>query len=70
MVSEIVLDQSYLKPIEWPEKKFKKRYMSAFNDIINHYFVQNALQKQVIVLVSHHKAIKHLVKYANHRTGI
>lgn len=70
MVSDIVKDQSYSKPIEWPEKKFKKRYLAAFNDIINLYLVQKELQKQVIVLVSHHKAIKHLIKYAIQRTGI
>ena len=31
--------------------------------------MQKDVQKQVIVLVSHHKAIKHLIKFASKHTG-
>ena len=70
MVSGIEKDNSYKRRIEWPEMKFKKRYLEAFTGIINEHFINKELNKQVIVLVSHHKGIKHLVKYASNHTGI
>lgn len=39
MVSRIEKDLSYTKSIDWPEMKFKRRYLEAFTDIINQYFV-------------------------------
>ena len=42
----------------------KKRYMGAFEDIIKRYYVDKDVEKQVIVLVSHHKAVDMLSEYA------
>jgi hypothetical protein len=41
-----------------------KRYMGAFEDIIKRHYVDKDIEKQVIVIVSHHKAVDMLSDYA------
>jgi len=59
-----------LGPEVFPEKKFKKRYIGGIEGIMNHEFIRNPMQKQVIILVSHHKGIKHMFKWAGKKIKI
>ena len=42
----------------------KKRYIGAFEDILNRHYVSKDVESQVLVMVSHHKAIDYLNEYA------
>lgn len=60
-------------PVSFPEDKdhFKPRYMSGIHDILGAHFFKcpSAPQKQVIVLTSHHTAIKHMLKMGKKKGG-
>ncbi|TNV76524.1 hypothetical protein FGO68_gene15149 [Halteria grandinella] len=44
------------------EKDFDKRYVLGIQDIIRTHFMNTTLDKLVLVLVSHHKALRPLIK--------
>jgi hypothetical protein len=59
-----------LPPEVFPEAKLKKRYLKGLEDLMKHEFVQSKHQKQIIVLFSHHKAIKHMLRWAGSKEKI
>jgi hypothetical protein len=59
-----------LPPEVFPEKKLKKRYHAGIEGIMRHELLRSTHQKQVIVLFSHHKGIKHMFNWAGSKEKI
>jgi hypothetical protein len=71
LVSGLIRDNyGDLPPEVFPEKKLKKRYLAGIEGIVKHELLLSTQQKQVIVLFSHHKGIKHMFKWAGTKDKI
>ena len=57
-----------MKSPKFPEEEFKHRYKEGVKEIfLKHFqFSHEPVPKQVIVLVSHHKAINRMLKFGKH----
>ena len=71
LVSGLIRDNYGDLPTEvFPEEKLKKRYIAGMEGIITHELHRSTQQKQVIVLFSHHKGIKHMFDWAGSKEKI
>ena len=71
LVSGLIRDNyGDLPPEVFPEEKLKKRYLAGIEGIVKHELLQSKQQKQVIILISHHKGIKHMFHWAGSKEKI